>query len=53
LLHGSRENDKAARREQQSKRQLRVGRLLQSTVADVIRKVLHTREGGREGGRTG
>jgi len=51
LLHGSRENDKAARREQQSKRQLRVGRLLQSTVADVIRKVLYTREGGREDGK--
>ncbi|GAB5036967.1 ribosome-binding factor a [Nannochloropsis oceanica] len=37
-LYGGRDDEKAFRKVQQSKRQLRVGRLLQSTVADVIRK---------------
>ena len=45
-LYGSRDDDKALRKVQQSKRQLRVARLLQSTVADVIRKVW--RRGGRD-----
>jgi len=51
-LYGGRDDEKAFRKVQQSKRQLRVGRLLQSTVADVIRKVyIEERARGEEGGR--